>query len=169
MQGGPLLRILSTVYTLPKGILRVSALARVPITVMGFRCERCGHEWIPRGGIDAEPKVCPNPACKSPYWNKPRKEPATSYETFVKAISRALREAEGALTWTEVRTAARLPQAFPNNKWVRRMEEEVGLKRERDAHGIIHWSIGKSDSDLFSGSTAAPKTPVKKAARARGK
>ena len=23
-------------------------MARIPITVMGCRCERCGAEWIPR-------------------------------------------------------------------------------------------------------------------------
>ena len=23
-------------------------MARVPITVMGYRCERCAHEWIPK-------------------------------------------------------------------------------------------------------------------------
>lgn len=40
------------------------------ILLNGFRCERCGHEWVPREkGI--EPKVCPS--CKSPYWNRPRK------------------------------------------------------------------------------------------------
>lgn len=137
-------------------------MARVPITVMGFRCERCGHEWIPRGPLDDEPKVCPS--CKSPYWNKPRKS-ATTYEEFSKAVSDVLREAGKPLTWTEVRTAARLPQAFPNNKWVRRMESEISLKRDRDAHGIIHWSIGNSDSGLFSGSAAPPKAPIKKAAR----
>jgi len=141
-------------------------LARVPITVMGYRCERCGHEWIPRGSADEEPKICPS--CKSARWNSPRKT-ESSYEAFSQAISKVLRDAEGPLTWTEVRTAAGLAQAFPNNKWVRRMEADIGLKRVRDPHGIIHWSIGKSDSDLFSGGTAASKTSVKKATRARGK
>ena len=28
-------------------------------------CERCGHEWSPRGGV---PKACPN--CKRYDWNK---------------------------------------------------------------------------------------------------
>lgn len=133
---------------------------------MGYRCERCGHEWIPRGSADEEPKICP--ACKSAGWNSPRKSEMT-YEAFSGSISKVLREAEGLLTWTEVRTKAGLPQAFPNNKWVRRMEADIGLKRERDAHGIIHWSIKKNDSDLFSGSSTAAKAPVKKAARARGK
>ncbi len=34
------------------------------------RCERCGHEWVPRQK-DEEPRVCPK--CKSPYWDTARK------------------------------------------------------------------------------------------------
>ncbi len=37
----------------------------------GYRCERCGHEWVPRNK-DEYPNVCPK--CKSPYWDKPRKD-----------------------------------------------------------------------------------------------
>jgi len=44
-------------------------MPKVKITVEGFKCWRCGHEWMPRN--KAEPTVCPS--CKSPYWNKPRK------------------------------------------------------------------------------------------------
>lgn len=40
------------------------------VTLEGFRCERCEHEWVPRDK-GQEPTVCPK--CKSPYWNKPRK------------------------------------------------------------------------------------------------
>jgi rubrerythrin len=32
-------------------------------------CLRCGYSWIPRKDVVKE---CPN--CKSPYWNKKRKE-----------------------------------------------------------------------------------------------
>ena len=35
-----------------------------------LKCNRCEHEWTPRS--DKLPKVCPNPDCKSPYWNKER-------------------------------------------------------------------------------------------------
>jgi predicted Zn-ribbon and HTH transcriptional regulator len=45
-------------------------MARVKITIEGFKCERCGHEWSPMD-IKKEPAVCPK--CKSPYWNRPRK------------------------------------------------------------------------------------------------
>lgn len=40
----------------------------IEIKIKGYRCKRCGHEWVPKG--KDEPKVCPN--CKSPYWNKER-------------------------------------------------------------------------------------------------
>jgi len=43
-------------------------MAKIKKTVWHWKCERCNHEWAPKG--DAEPKFCPN--CKSPYWNKPR-------------------------------------------------------------------------------------------------
>ena len=44
-------------------------MPKVKITVWGFKCGRCEHEWVPRD-IKDEPKFCP--ACKSPYWNKRR-------------------------------------------------------------------------------------------------
>ena len=39
------------------------------IKIDGYRCERCGYEWVPRYK-DKDPVVCPG--CKSPYWNIPR-------------------------------------------------------------------------------------------------
>ena len=41
------------------------------ITLSGWRCERCGHTWVPKQETAGEPRVCPK--CKSPYWNRPRK------------------------------------------------------------------------------------------------
>jgi hypothetical protein len=118
-------------------------MARVPITVMGYRCDRCGYEWQPRRDSTREPKVCPNPKCKSPYWDQPRRKggPMLSYDDFKQKIATTLQKAAGPLTWTEIRTGARLPQAFPNNQWVRRMEKDIGLRRDRDAHGIVKWSL----------------------------
>lgn len=37
-----------------------------------LKCLRCGHTWIPR--TPKKPKVCPNPKCKSPYWDRPRRQ-----------------------------------------------------------------------------------------------
>ena len=112
-------------------------MPRVPITVIGYRCDRCGHEWIPRD-FQTEPAVCPT--CKSPYWNRPRK-PMMTYEDFQASVVALLREAAGELTWTEIRTKAKLPQLFPNNQWVHRLEQDVGLQRRRDELGIIKWRL----------------------------
>ena len=112
-------------------------MARIPITVMGFKCDRCGHEWIPRD-TEREPETCPK--CKSPYWNRPRRSLMT-YEDFKRAIQKTLREASGPLTWTEIRTRAKLPQKFPNNQWVHQMEKDIGLERNRDVQGIIQWKL----------------------------
>jgi DNA-directed RNA polymerase subunit RPC12/RpoP len=113
----------------------------VPITVMGYRCGRCGHEWIPRDA-EQEPSVCPK--CKTPYWNKPRRQAASmlTYESFRDKIQQTLKQASGPLTWTEIRTTAKLPEKFPNNKWVRRLEADIALQRKKDTHGIIMWSLG---------------------------
>lgn len=109
---------------------------------MGFRCDKCGHEWI-QLDENHSPKVCPG--CKSPAWDSPRKlpNPLLAYEDFRDSVRNTLAQA-GPLTWTEIRTAARLPQRLPNNQWVRRLESDIGLRREKDIHGIIIWSLDKT-------------------------
>jgi hypothetical protein len=130
-------------------------MARVPITVMGYRCERCNYEWIPRGNGDEEPRTCPK--CRSPYWNRPRRS-MTAYEDFRDKIATALRQARHALTWTEIRTSVGLPQLFPNNQWVHRLETDIGLRRTRDAAGMIHWQI-TSDASVVHDATAQIADP----------
>jgi hypothetical protein len=56
-------------------------MAEITIKVPGYRCERCGHEWIaraprnaapgkPKKGEDPpKPRQCP--ACKSAWWDVP--------------------------------------------------------------------------------------------------
>ena len=39
------------------------------VRIWGYRCTRCGHEWLPREK-GREPRVCPK--CKSPYWDRPK-------------------------------------------------------------------------------------------------
>ncbi len=41
--------------------------------VTAYRCERCGNEWLPRKEGNPLPTVCPAYGCKSPYWNRPRR------------------------------------------------------------------------------------------------
>lgn len=54
------------------------------VLLMGCRCERCAHEWLPRDK-DKDPTVCPS--CKSPYWNKPRRGTADSSSSTTVASS----------------------------------------------------------------------------------
>ncbi len=41
------------------------------ISLLGYICDRCNHKWVPRTNSTHKPIVCS--ACKSPYWNIPRK------------------------------------------------------------------------------------------------
>ena len=50
-------------------------MAIVKETIERYQCERCDHKWRPRkfnlqSDKNEQPHICP--ACKSPYWNKPR-------------------------------------------------------------------------------------------------
>lgn len=114
-------------------------MPKVPITVMGYKCARCGHEWIPRDS-EQEPRACPK--CKSLHWNTPiNRGAATTYDEFRSRVESALRSESDGLTWSQIRTNQRLPQKLPNNGWVRRLETDIGLVRER-LHGVIIWRLG---------------------------
>lgn len=139
-------------------------MALVPITVLGFRCERCQHEWIPRGGTDDQPRVCPH--CRSPWWNRPAKTKPMPYEEFRDKIAAAL-PVGAQRTWTELRTAAGLPQLFPNNQWVRRLETDIGLQRDRRADGIILWQI--ANRAMTNDDDSPPQAPDKSSTRTRKK
>ena len=42
---------------------------KITVKVIKNKCERCGHEWIPR---KKDVRICPK--CKSPYFDIPRKK-----------------------------------------------------------------------------------------------
>ena len=44
-------------------------MSQIVLEVKGYQCERCEHKWVPRK--EEHPIICP--ACKSAYWDKPRK------------------------------------------------------------------------------------------------
>ena len=46
-------------------------MAKIVLKVVGWKCERCEHEWQPND-IETPPRVCPK--CKSPYWDRPRQK-----------------------------------------------------------------------------------------------
>jgi hypothetical protein len=85
-----------------------------------------------------------------------------TYEDFKAKIASALAPAGKPLTWTEVRTVAGLPQLFPNNQWVRRLEKDIGLIRRRESDGTIHWLIKDSafgELDLTPSKVADKDSP----------
>lgn len=55
-------------------------MAEIMIKVPGYRCERCGHEWVARAARNAptkkgeapRPRLCPK--CKSAWWDVPPKK-----------------------------------------------------------------------------------------------
>ena len=119
-------------------LVKEGVMARVPITVMGFRCERCGHEWIPRGA-NTGPETCPK--CKSPFWDRPRKS-MMAYEDFTEKIVAVLEEGQWAAYMDgnpncggAYRNYSRTTNGFIG--WKR----TSGLRRQRDAHGVIHWQL----------------------------
>jgi hypothetical protein len=58
----------------------MAGMAEIMIKVPGYRCERCGHEWVARAsrnappgkkGATSRPRLCPH--CKSAWWDVPPK------------------------------------------------------------------------------------------------
>jgi hypothetical protein len=92
----------------------------------------------------------------------------TAYDDFRDKIAVALRQAQRPLTWTEIRTAAGLPQLYPNNQWVHRLESDIGLRRTRDAGGIIHWQISAESSLARESSTKAAEPTRSPSRRKQG-
>jgi len=63
------------------------------------------------------------------------------YQRFRDTIEKTLRKAKGPLTWTQIKTRVGFHQKVPNNKWVKWMEEDIGLIRERTKDGKILWRL----------------------------
>ena len=80
------------------------------------------------------------------------------YDDFRAKVAATLKSESGPLTWTEVRTRAGLPQLFPNNQWVRRMEKDIGLQRTKDPHGIVYWKLA-SDENIKNEATKTADAP----------
>lgn len=64
-----------------------------------------------------------------------------AYGRFCNQVKTILNESNRPMTWTEVREKAKFKQKFPNNKWVRYMEEDIGLVREKTKDGRINWRL----------------------------
>lgn len=72
----------------------------------------------------------PMPRSKHP------KEPKMSYDEFRDKIKQVLDYNDG-MTWTEIRDKLGFEQVVPSNKWVSRLEKDIGLIRLKDKRGIV--------------------------------
>lgn len=54
------------------------------------------------------------------------------YDDFKDKIADILKTSKSPLTWAQIKEKAGFPQKVPNNKWVKQMEEDIGLKRIKD-------------------------------------
>jgi hypothetical protein len=67
-------------------------------------------------------------------------EQDTPYGKFRKQIETILKVEPEGLTWTEIKQRLNLPQKVPNNRWVRKMEEDIGLER-KTIKGKTYWKL----------------------------
>ena len=64
-----------------------------------------------------------------------------TYEEFKQMIKDELEKAPDGLTWTQIRERRpELYQRFPANQWVRQMEKDIGLVREK-VKGKVYWML----------------------------
>ncbi len=67
--------------------------------------------------------------------------PKMSYEQFRDKIRGALEYNDRGMTWTKLRGQLQLNQVVPNNKWVRRLERDIGLMRLKGSDGVVLWRV----------------------------
>lgn len=63
-----------------------------------------------------------------------------TYEDFKTAVMDGLKGENDGLTWSEIRMKMEMDQKRPFNKWVRALEKEIGLIRER-RKSHVYWRL----------------------------
>jgi hypothetical protein len=63
------------------------------------------------------------------------------YTEFRDAIRHELRRRRGGRTWSELRDVLDLPYDRPCPTWVRQLEEEIGLTRQKGGGRALIWSL----------------------------
>jgi hypothetical protein len=64
-----------------------------------------------------------------------------SYVEFRATIQRHLSEHGGGATWQELRDALKLPYDRPCPEWTRRLEQEIGLIRQKGGGRSLRWAL----------------------------
>jgi uncharacterized protein YeaO (DUF488 family) len=69
-----------------------------------------------------------------------KKKDITIYEEFKNSIKSILERYPNGLTWTQIRDKMNYFQKFPNNKWTRKLEFDIGLVRTKK-EGNMFWAL----------------------------
>lgn len=72
------------------------------------------------------------------------------YVDFRDAIKSELRRVPAGLTWADLKQRLQLPYDSPCPEWVNRMEQEIGLSRQRVSGRAFTWRVapGRSATHL---------------------
>ncbi len=63
------------------------------------------------------------------------------YVEFRDAICEELRRFPAGLTWATLKSRLRLPYSSPCPEWVKQMEQEIGLSRQRGSGRAFTWRV----------------------------
>jgi len=82
-------------------------------------------------GIELKEEIRGNSLCIRPLSKNElnKNQEAPLYGDFKKSIKNILERHPAGLTWSQIRDKLNLPQKYPNNQWVRKLEQDIGLKR----------------------------------------
>ena len=73
-----------------------------------------------------------------------------TYEDFKNKVLDLLTRKRKGLTWQEIKNALNLSQTVPNNKWVRRLEKEISLKRRKEGTATYWYLPHENDTVVFT-------------------
>jgi len=101
------------------------------------RIEQLG--W--REGIELKDEVNGESLCIKPLSKDELKDfqDKPLYEDFKKSVKNILERHPSGLTWTQIRDKLNFPQKYPYNQWVKKLEQDIGLKRIKTG-GDLFWS-----------------------------
>jgi hypothetical protein len=68
------------------------------------------------------------------------------YIEFRDAIEKELRRRHGGLTWLQLKTRLRLPYDRPCPSWVKSLEKEICLTRQRNGGRALVWTLSRRGS-----------------------
>ena len=94
-------------------------------------------------GMELTSEVRGNAIIIKPFNNLPKKPKKMTYEEFKQIIKEELEKSPEGLTWTRIKERRpELYQRVPNNLWVRMLETDIGLIREK-VEGKTIWRLRK--------------------------